>query len=278
MKISVFYDHILQAAQQSGKPIEKLLQGVYEAGIEAVEIRLEYLLEHEKTLKLLRDTGLGISCIYEFYEMENKSETDKIKKHVETAAKLNAKKLLVVPGFLSEAEADEMWKLVHDYEKLSNFFNHNDKVVNMAKGLSECVKAGSDLKVTITVEDFDDIKSPLSNMYGIKWFLEKVPGLRYTLDMGNFIFHEEDVMAAWELLKDKVAHVHCKDRGEGFSSVAAGAGNIPIAELVMKLKESGYDDYLAVEHFDTPNQEQCMKSSAEFLQKLIMANDSLEII
>ncbi|MCM1263421.1 MAG: sugar phosphate isomerase/epimerase [Butyrivibrio sp.] len=269
MKISVFFDHILQAAGQSGKPIEKLLQGVYAAGIEAVEIRLEHLLEHEETLKLLKDAGLRISCIYEFYKMENKSKADKINRHIETAVRLNVGKILVVPGFLSQAEADEMWTLAHDYERLSDFFNHNDKAVNMAKGLNDCVRVASNTGVTVTVEDFDDIKSPLSNMYGIKWFLENVPGLRYTLDMGNFIYNGEDVMKAWELLKDKVAHVHCKDRGEGFSSVATGAGNIPIAELIMKLKANGYDDYLAVEHFDAPNQEQCMRSSSEFLQKLI---------
>lgn len=274
MKISVFFDHVLQAAQQSGKPIKKLLQGVYAAGIEAVEIHLEYLLEHGETLKLLKDAGLEISCIYEFYEMENKSEADKIKKHIETAVRLNVGKILVVPGFLSQVETNEMHTLVHDYKKLSDFFNHNGKAVNMIKGLRDCVRIASESGITVTVEDFDDMKSPLSCMYGIKWFLENVPRLRYTLDMGNYIYNGEDVMEAWELLKDKVAHVHCKDRGEGFSSVATGTGNIPIAELVMKLKGIGYDDYLAVEHFDAPNQEQCMQSSAEFLQKLIKGEQS----
>ena len=87
--------------------------------------------------------------------------------------------------------------------------------------------------------------------------------------MGNFIFHGEDVLEAWELLKDKVSHVHCKDRGENFSSVAAGDGGIPIAPLIEKLKAAGYDDYLAIEHFDALQQENCIKKSAEFLLDII---------
>ena len=66
MKLSVFYDHILQAKEQSGKSLEELLRGVQAAGIDAVEICLTYLLEHKETLKLLQDADLGISCIYEF--------------------------------------------------------------------------------------------------------------------------------------------------------------------------------------------------------------------
>lgn len=269
MKLSVFYDHILQAVDQSGKPLEELLSGVKAAGVEAVEIRLEYLLEHKETLELLKRVGLGLSCIYEFYDMDSKDEFEKIHKHIETAFCVHAGRILVVPGFLSKEEAEEMQALTRNYDKLADYFNHNTKVQCMAKGLRDCVRIGKETGITVTVEDFDDIKSPLSCMNGILWFLENIPGLRYTLDMGNFIYHGEDVMEAWELLKDKVSHVHCKDRGENFSSVAAGDGSIPIALLVEKLKAAGYNDYLAVEHFDAPQQEDCIKRSAEFLQKHI---------
>ena len=269
MKLSVFYDHILQAESQSGKPIEELLSGVRAAGIEAVEIRLEYLLEHEDTMELFKRTGLGLSCIYEFYDMDIRDELEKIHRHIATAARVHAGKVLVVPGFLSKEEAEEMRALLGNYEQLQDYFNHNTKIQSMAKGLRDCVRIGQEAGITVTVEDFDDIKSPLSCMNGVRWFLENIPGLRYALDMGNFVYQGEDVLEAWELLKDKVSHVHCKDRGENFSSVAAGEGSIPIALLVEKLKATGYDDYLAIEHFDAPQQESCMKKSAEFLLNLI---------
>lgn len=49
MKLSVFYDHILQAAEQTGRAIPDLLNEVSRAGIEAAEINMTYLREHEET-------------------------------------------------------------------------------------------------------------------------------------------------------------------------------------------------------------------------------------
>ena len=64
MKISVFFDHVLQAQEQNGKSLEVLLQSVRDAGIEAVEIRLAYLAEHGEVLDALRQADLKVSCIY----------------------------------------------------------------------------------------------------------------------------------------------------------------------------------------------------------------------
>lgn len=51
MKLSVFYDHILQAAEQTGKNVPELLAEAKNAGIDAVEINMTYLNEHEETLE-----------------------------------------------------------------------------------------------------------------------------------------------------------------------------------------------------------------------------------
>lgn len=85
MKLSVFYDHILQAAEQTGRAIPDLLNEVSRAGIEAVEINMTYLREHEETLGLLHDAGLSVSCVYEFYGMEASAERLKALRHVKTA-------------------------------------------------------------------------------------------------------------------------------------------------------------------------------------------------
>ena len=108
MKISVFFDHILQAIEQTGKSLPEILQGVRESGIEAVEINLKYLMEHEEVLAYLRQADLQISCIYEFYEMDKKDESALAGKHLEMAVRVGAPNILVVPGFLSEAAALEM--------------------------------------------------------------------------------------------------------------------------------------------------------------------------
>ena len=205
-----------------------------------------------------------------------------------------------MPGFLTDEEAHEMKKCT-DYTQMSAFMESNAKIQRIKEGMQYIVALGEEEGVAVTVEDFDDYKSPVSGMQGILWFLKNVPGLRYTLDMGNFVYSEEDVLDAWELLKEYVSHVHCKDRGEevavaekcltesegliancstddraqaagkklnkGLLPVAAGEGYMPIAELIGKLKEAGYDGYLAIEHFDAKEQEECMKRSAAFLRK-----------
>ena len=269
MKLSVFFDHVLQAREQTGKSVEELLVGVKAAGIDAVEMNLAYLCEHEEVLDLLAKNDLKVSCIYEFYDMGHYDETEKARRHVETAVKVGAKRILVVPGFLSGGASEEMQKAMPSAERITEFFEKNDEIKGMAKGLSFVARLGKEQGVTVTVEDFDDRNSPLAGMYGIRWFLQQVRSLMYTLDTGNFLFYGETVSDAFELLKDRVVHIHCKDRSpENHASVQTGTGYIPFAEILEKLKFQQYDGYLAIEHFDVEGQEECMRGSAEFLRRL----------
>ncbi len=279
MKISVFYDHILQAKEQSGKSMTSLLQMVYDEGIRGIEIRLSDLLRDEEIPGRLQKAGLKISCIYDFYEMGQRDEISKGIHHIDMAEKLGANRILVVPGFLGKEDA-KAFHLCADQDKMATFMEHNKSILKMKDNLLRLVAYAKKTNVIITVEDFDDSKSPFSRMYGIKWFLEQVPGLRYTLDMGNFIYSNEDVLQAWELLQDYVVHVHCKNRGEdltvedginpGLLPVSTGEGYLPVGKLVENLQEKGYEGYLAIEHFDAPDQENCIKRSAEYLRDITL--------
>lgn len=289
IRLSVFFDHILQAEEQTGKHIPELLAEVKKAGISAVEINRTYLLEHPATLEMLETAGLQVSCIYEFYALERGRETEKARKHIEIARKTKAGKILIVPGFFS-VEAEEFVNCVPDREKVWDYLSHSEKAQRMADGLREIVEmAGSrniaDTPITVVIEDFDDRNSPIACVSGMQWFAEQVPGLCFTFDTGNFIIHGEDIFAAWEELKDKVVHVHCKDRKissdkplqtqknatpdikECYLPAAVGEGCIPIKELVYKMKEYGYRGYLAIEHFDAADQEAYMQKSAANLQE-----------
>lgn len=300
IRLSVFFDHILQAEEQTGKHIPELLAEVKEAGISAVEINRTYLLEHPETLEMLEAAGLQVSCVYEFYALERGRETEKARRHIEIARKAKAGKILIVPGFFS-VETDEFVKCVPDREKVWDYLSHSEKALRMAEGLREIVEmAGSrnidDTPITVVIEDFDDRNSPIACVSGMQWFAEQVPGLCFTFDTGNFIIHGEDIFAAWEELKNKVVHVHCKDRKisaeqplktqeagadkplqaqeneppdikERYLPSAVGEGCIPIKELVHKMKEYGYRGYLAIEHFDAADQETYMQKSAANLQE-----------
>lgn len=289
IRLSVFFDHILQAEEQTGKHIPELLAEVKKAGISAVEINCTYLLEHPATLEMLETAGLQVSCIYEFYALERGRETEKARRHIEIARKTKAGKILIVPGFFS-VETEEFVNCVPDREKVWDYLSHSEKAQRMADGLREIVEmAGSrniaDSPITVVIEDFDDRNSPIACVSGMQWFAEQVPGLCFTFDTGNFIIHGENIFAAWEELKDKVVHVHCKDRKissdkplqtqknatpgikECYLPAAVGEGCIPIKELVYKMKEYGYRGYLAIEHFDAADQEAYMQKSAANLQE-----------
>lgn len=289
IRLSVFFDHILQAEEQTGKHIPELLAEVKKAGISAVEINSTYLLEHLATLEMLETAGLQVSCIYEFYALERGRETEKARRHIEIARKTKAGKILIVPGFFS-VETEEFVNCVPDREKVWDYLSHSEKAQRMADGLREIVEmAGSrniaDTPITVVIEDFDDRNSPIACVSGMQWFAEQVPGLCFTFDTGNFIIHGENIFAAWEKLKDKVVHVHCKDRKissdkplqtqknatpdikECYLPAAVGEGCIPIKELVYKMKEYGYRGYLAIEHFDAADQEAYMQKSAANLQE-----------
>lgn len=277
MKISVFYDHVLEAEKQTGKTVKELLTEIKSYGIEAVEVNLTYLCEHQETYELLWDAGLKVSCIYEFYQMDAHDETEKAKLHIETACKAGAGKILVVPGFLSGEDAVKMRSVLKDYEKTDQFFSNNEAVCRMAEGLNTIANLGAQAGVSVTVEDFDDMTSPLAGVNGILWYLNRVKNLKFTFDTGNFLFYGEQIPEVWEVLKDRVVHVHCKDRGilpgrypkksrEDFTPAAVGEGEFPIVYVLEQLKKISYDGYLAIEHYDSEDQETFMKHSAEFLK------------
>lgn len=264
MKLSVFYDHILQAAEQTGKSVLDLLLEAKNAGIDAVEINMTYLREHEETYALLKTARLAVSCVYEFYAMDSRDETERARHHVATAQKAGSAKILVVPGFFPEA-ASSYATCIHDYGQTAAFLDHNEKAQRMAQGMAKLVAMAKAENIQTVIEDFDSIDSPIACVNGMRWFLEQIPDLRVAFDTGNFIIHHENIFTAWEALKDKVTHIHCKDRGE--QPVAVGDGYIPMREILGEILASSYKGYFAIEHFDAADQERCMISSAQFLKQ-----------
>ncbi len=300
MQISVFYDHITQAGEQTGRSLSSLLKACKEWGIDGLEINYTQLKKGGLWLfRSFRRAGLNISCIYEFYDFTHDGDPSRAKKHVDLAAKVGAKKVLIVPGFLEEQEARELNACSQDQSAVSRFMESHASSCRVRDALRELAVYGWEKGVKVTLEDFDGYASPCGGRYALKWLMDQVPGLGYTLDMGNFAYSDEDVTEAYELLKSHVVHVHCKDRGieaqfqlkepggkmtgqagertekaqqhrycRGLACVPVGGGYLPIRELVEKLKAENYDGYLAIEHFDAPDQMDYIRQSAEFLKGL----------
>lgn len=309
MRLSVFYDHITQALRQEGGELAQLLEACRSFGIEGLEINCAQLREGQRQIG---EAGLKVSCIYEFYDFIHSDNLDRAKAHVDLAAEAGAEKVLIVPGFLEKEEAQALWgcirkpdeeetckgaeeegtksspnrskktkeaaEYIKNYPAVAYQMENSEPICKIRETLQKLVKFGQEKNVKITLEDFDDFTSPCSGMLFLKWFMEQVPGLGHTFDMGNYAYSDEDAEVAYELLKPYIVHVHCKDRGmeenmlyrrycRGLAGVSVGGGYIPIRELVESLRLQGYDGYLAIEHFDLPEQMRHIRQSAEFLKK-----------
>ena len=75
--------------------------------------------------------------------------------------------------------------------------------------------------------------------------------LGHAFDTGNYLYCGEDVLPALEHFRDRIGHVHLKDRRakSDAASVPVGAGIVPVDEVVAKLLESGYDGWFTVEQY-----------------------------
>lgn len=269
MKMSVFYEHILEATKQSSKSILEVCQIAFSCGITGVEIENTRLLEDEINIPmLLKQVDMEISCIYGFTDFSHSHDIVDGIKMVDMAKDLNVKKIMIIPGFLK------------GYEKLP--FIYDRKLEKMAASLSAVCDYAKENDVMVVLEDFDDKIAAFSTAKGLKYFIDHVKGLYCAFDTGNFLYSEEDSYEVLPMFLDKIRHVHCKDRtftkkegenpkktikGREMYSCAVGSGCIKMREIVEILIKNGYDDYFAIEHFGSLCQLDDMVQSAKWLQE-----------
>ncbi len=268
VKLSVFYHHVMEAAVQRQCAVEDILQKLKEYGITAVEVDLADILAAEGDGRAfgvdLQKAGLGISSIYGFYDFGRQTDEAAWKHHVDVAKSLGCERVMIIPGFYS---SEEEAVRVRERERM---------LAAMQPLCRYAVRQG----ITPTIEDFDDCTSPIATAEQMRWFAERIPELKVTFDTGNFMYSEQDELAAFELLRDKIVHVHCKDRaltyrpaceekrtiaGRAMYPAATGSGAIRMKELVQQLIAGGYDGYYAIEHFGAEDQLEFMRRSAEWL-------------
>lgn len=269
MKISVFYEHIAEAAVQEKKSIKEICEIVSSYGIAAVEIENTRLInEKEAIMKILNETGLTVSCIYGFFDFAHSSDWKSGIEMVDLAEKINVKKIMLIPGFLEE---DEFLPSIY-----------NKKVDKMVSALRSICNYAKEKNIMVVLEDFDGREAPFATSEQLLYFLNNIPDLQCAFDTGNFLYSEEDSLEILPLFLNKICHVHCKDRtfkvrerevpkatvkGRNMYSCAVGSGCIQMKEIVKRILENGYDDYFAIEHFGSLNQLKDMEASAKWLKE-----------
>lgn len=267
-RIATFYDHILDIARQEHLFTVDAMKLARELGVEAVEASANNVLGREDEIgQELAMADMEIATIPAYFDFGRDSDVEKqATPLLEAAQYLGAPKLLVIPGFFGEGDSPEEREV---------------QTVRMEEGINRLTDLALDYGVSLVMEDYDSQLAPFSTMGGIRRFLDRCPGLSCALDSGNFRFAGEDVLEAYQLLRDRIDHVHLKDRaftqsnGEG-ATVAVdgvalypapvGGGELPLEELMSRLKQDGYDGTYTIEHYGSNATLEYLRKSMEWVK------------
>lgn len=284
MSISVFYEHLAEAAIQENIPLEKVVRIVREKGISGVYLDRNRLREEPQIEKLLSDAEMAVHGLYQFFDFGYGNHSEEIregKNLLEDARRLGAA-ALIIPGFIKPEHLSERAlqnrKIIPDEEK------DNPVIQRMVEALRELVAFGNKIGVEVGMEDFDDCFSPVACVEGLLFFVEQVPGLSVTFDTGNFLYSEQDVLQAQKLLLPYVRQVHLKDRsltfrqgecketvlGRKMYQTAVGDGDIPMGKIMDVFQKNGYKGDYAIEHFGSPCQLEDIIKSVEYIESVLV--------
>lgn len=123
--------------------------------------------------------------------------------------------------------------------------SRSEALVASAAGLVELVKIGTDAGITVTIEPH--VHSYLESPSLVESLLDRVPGLKLTLDYAHFAclgYRQEEI----DVLAPHTAHVHLRQARPGALQTKGGEGTINMEAQFATLRDAGFDGYLALEY------------------------------
>lgn len=253
MKIAVFYENICDGAQATGQAMEAVLSRLKDTGMDMLYISADSWRRDGQDLKRqMENVGLTVEGMHAFCDFPKNPDTEAYKELIDLAVESGANNFLIVPGFLSTGNS------VRDLESI-------------LQGVRKAVAYGKTVGMPVLMEDFDGLTAPYNCMAGLRFFLDAVPDLGCAFDTGNFVMFHEDVLAAFDLFADRIQTLHLKDRtpnrrhendtpltcadGTQTFACAPGSGDIPIEEILNRLKARNYGGNVIAELYCCDPQE-----------------------
>ncbi len=232
---------------------DRLCRIAKENGVEYLDMMVtEIRLYRVKTLKkAFSETGVRCDCVtatLPFFRGVEKYPV-KLDAAFKTCEQIGANKLMIVPGAFDA--------------KVCRQLRREEMQRRMIELYSMAVKRGKERGIEILFEDTPQAHKPLSSAADCRAVLDAVPGLGFVFDTANFLVAEVecDLLADYELLKDRICRVHLKDvergrfrraerceNGESIRCVTTGSGIVPLRPFVKRLQADGYDGVACVEY------------------------------
>ena len=250
-KIATFYDHIVDISRQENMFVVDALKLARELGVEAVEASANNILGREDEFgQEIAMADMEISAIPAYFHFERDTDVKRQAAPILEAAQfLGAPRLLVIPGFWEEGASPQ---------------EREAQTAQMVGCVEELAGLALDYGVSLVMEEYDNELSPIATMEGVRRFLDGCPTLSCAFDTGNFRFANQAVGDAYQLLRDRIGHVHLKDcsytqhNGEGAKTALdgvnlypapVGGGDLPLEDILAQLKRDGYDGIYTIEHY-----------------------------
>ena len=228
-KISIFCDHIWTIAHQEGISFPEAAARIREIGYDGVDVRV---LQRPEEIRTLDSLGFAHACAIADIDYGAGEQPEMEETALRFMKEYGYARLLLVPGLMPDGSTPEARAAAR--ERIATF---TEKAA--AQG------------VMVMVEDYDNPRSLCYNTARIDTLLALSTELGIVFDTGNFLFAGEDALASYAHFRDRIGHVHLKDRvsPDDMHCVPAGSGCIPIADIVRDLVASDYTGWLTVEQY-----------------------------
>ena len=228
-KISIFCDHIWTVAHQEGLSFADAAARVREIGYTGADVRV---LQKPEEIRTLDSLGFAHACAIADIDFSAGDQSEMEDIALNFMKTYGYERLLLVPGLMGPESTAENREAAR-----------RRIVAFAAKAKAQGVQ--------VMLEDYDNPRSLCFNIERLDSLFALSGDLGHVFDTGNFLFAGDDAVEAYNLFRDRIGHVHLKDRvaPDDMHCVPAGSGCIPIAELVHSLVATGYTGWLTVEQY-----------------------------
>ncbi len=270
MKVSFFGYYALQHTREGRFATdEESFRHFKKLGTDYCDIFTSCLSKYPLTyyLESARNAGVDAGCLISFENIADKNPVERKKYIMRTKEQIDLMHKHSIPMMMLAPQTGEAENSC-EFEAMREY---------LVEGFSEIVNYAKDSGICVALENQSLYRRPDSKIADIRYILDNVEGLGYVLDTGNFYCVNEDVLEAYNALKDRLVHVHCKDWKKDpfgdfvrehiprFRGCALGQGEVPLAQLIAQLKKDGYKGLLTAE-VNSPITWEEMDSCIEFLK------------
>ena len=232
-RISIFFDHVTEIAKQEKISIRDAAQRVRNLGYEGIDVRVNMSAAE---LDMLDSLGFQHACAIADINLIEGEQPKLVREVLDFMHHRQYTRLLLLPGMLPK--------------------NADSQYIDAAcTRIAAFVKQAQREGIDVMVEDFDNPQAICYNTPILDHLFAASPQLNHVFDSGNYPYCGEDVMVALRHFRERVHHVHLKDRKamRDSASLVIGTGIVPLKDVIAELLSTGYDGWFCVEHFGAPN-------------------------